>query len=92
MRKGPLNSYMDPTEFGAGSAILEVSEAAKASGKYDPWADVGEDEEEEIKDGMETVKKVKVKVSLYYFLGLVVVGENANSYITFIAPRPPSPA
>jgi len=77
MRKGPLNSYVDPTEFGAGSAILEVSEAAKASGKYDPWADVGgdgEDKEEEIKDGMETVGKAKVKVSL------------------ILASRPPSPA
>ena len=61
MRKGPLNSYVDPTEFGAGSAILEVSEAVKASGGYDPWADDGEDEE--VKDGMETVRKVKVKAS-----------------------------
>ena len=64
MRKGPLNSYMDPTEFGAGSAILEVSEAVKTSGGYDAWAE--DKMEEEIKDGMETVKKVNVKVSVIY--------------------------
>jgi nucleolar protein 53 len=63
MRKGPLNSYVDPTEFGAGSAILEVSEAVKASGGYDAWADVGGERGKEVKDGMETVSKVKVKVS-----------------------------
>ncbi|KAH8101723.1 P60-like protein [Cristinia sonorae] len=38
MRKGPFNSVVDPTEFGAGSALLEVSEAAKTSGSYDVWA------------------------------------------------------
>lgn len=60
MRRGPLNSVMDPTEFAAGSAILEVSEAAKKSGRYDAWAPVVE---EEVKDGLETVKKKPVKVS-----------------------------
>jgi nucleolar protein 53 len=64
MRKGPLNSYIDPTEFGAGSAILEVSEAARKSGRYDAWADVGGNEEE-VKDGLETVRKVEVKVRFY---------------------------
>ena len=60
MRKGPLNSYVDPTEFGAGSAILEVSEAVKNSGRYDAWAqDKGE---EEIKDGLETAKKANIRV------------------------------
>jgi nucleolar protein 53 len=53
---------MDPSEFGAGSAILEVSEAVKKSGGYDPWA--GDDnDDDEVKDGLETVKKLKVKVS-----------------------------
>ncbi|KAK7683840.1 hypothetical protein QCA50_013216 [Cerrena zonata] len=37
MRKGPFNGVMDPTEMGAGSALLEVSEAVKASGSYDVW-------------------------------------------------------
>lgn len=64
MRKGPLNSYIDPAEFGAGSAILEVSEAVKKSGGYDAWADVGV-EEEEVKDGLETVRRVKVKVRFF---------------------------
>ncbi|EPS96384.1 hypothetical protein FOMPIDRAFT_1130553 [Fomitopsis schrenkii] len=36
-RKGPFNAIMDPTEVGAGSALLEVSEAAKNSGTYDVW-------------------------------------------------------
>ncbi|KAF7973063.1 hypothetical protein HWV62_16242 [Athelia sp. TMB] len=60
LRKGPLNSAMDPTEFGAGSAILEVSEAAKSSGRYDPWA-VEAITELEMPDGMETVHKPKIK-------------------------------
>jgi nucleolar protein 53 len=59
MRKGPLNSYVDPTEFGAGSAILEVSEAVKNSGRYDAWA---QDKGEEIKDGLETAKKANIRV------------------------------
>jgi nucleolar protein 53 len=52
---------MDPTEFGAGSAILEVSEAAKKSGRYDPWA-------ENVKvagptDGFEPPKQPQIKVN-----------------------------
>ncbi|KAH9934211.1 P60-like protein [Fomitopsis serialis] len=38
-RKGPFNAIIDPTETGAGSAMLEVSEAAKKSGTYDVWVD-----------------------------------------------------
>ena len=38
-RKGPFNAIMDPTEVGSGSALLEVSEAAKKSGTYDVWGD-----------------------------------------------------
>lgn len=63
IRKGPLNSVMDPSEFGAGSAILEVSEAVKKSGGYDPWAEDDNEEGEEVNDGLETPKKMKVKVS-----------------------------
>ena len=36
-RRGPFNAVMDPTEFGAGSAPIDVSEAVKKSGKYDIW-------------------------------------------------------
>ena len=43
MRKGPFNAVIDPTEMGAGSALLELSEAAKKSGNYDVWAE-GDDE------------------------------------------------
>lgn len=36
-RRGPFNAIMDPTEMGSGSALLDVSEAAKNSGSYDVW-------------------------------------------------------
>ncbi|KAF8508729.1 tumor suppressor protein Gltscr2 [Hysterangium stoloniferum] len=35
--KGPFNGLVDPTEMGAGSAMLEPTEAVKQSGKYDMW-------------------------------------------------------
>ncbi|KAF7309510.1 Ribosome biogenesis protein NOP53 [Mycena indigotica] len=57
-RKGPLNSLVDPTEFGNGSASLELSEAVKLSGGYDAWAAVPP---EEIKDGLETVQPKHIK-------------------------------
>lgn len=62
MRKGPFNAVMDPTELGSGSALLELSEAAKKSGEYDVWAegdDEAEDEDEDI-----VPKKAAPKVSL----------------------------
>jgi nucleolar protein 53 len=37
-RRGPLNSIVDPSQPGAGSALLEVSEAVKKSGQYDMWS------------------------------------------------------
>jgi nucleolar protein 53 len=36
--RGPLNSIMDPSQPGAGSALLEVSEAMKKSGQYNVWS------------------------------------------------------
>ncbi|KAH8112822.1 tumor suppressor protein Gltscr2 [Phellopilus nigrolimitatus] len=36
-RLGPLNSIVDHTELGQGSAILEPSHAVKESGKYNVW-------------------------------------------------------
>jgi len=36
-RRGPFNAIIDHTEFGAGSAPIDVSEAAKKSGQYDIW-------------------------------------------------------
>jgi nucleolar protein 53 len=36
-RRGPFNAIIDPTEFGAGSAPVDVSEAVKKSGQYDIW-------------------------------------------------------
>jgi len=33
-----MNSIMDPTQPGEGSALLEVSEAVKKSGQYDVWS------------------------------------------------------
>lgn len=43
---------MDPTEPGAGSALLEVSEAVKQSGQYDVWSaqsKTGSDDEVKVK-------------------------------------------
>ncbi|KAF8465863.1 tumor suppressor protein Gltscr2 [Russula ochroleuca] len=37
-RRGPLNSIVDPSQPGAGSALLEVSEAVKQSGQYNMWS------------------------------------------------------
>ncbi|KAI0060390.1 tumor suppressor protein Gltscr2 [Artomyces pyxidatus] len=42
-RKGPLNSLVDHTQFGEGSALLEVSEAVRKSGQYDVWTEGAED-------------------------------------------------
>ena len=36
-RRGPFNAVIDPTEIGAGSAPIDVSEAVKKSGQYDIW-------------------------------------------------------
>ncbi|KAJ7881152.1 ribosome biogenesis protein Nop53/GLTSCR2 [Mycena leptocephala] len=62
-RKGPFNSVVDPTEFGAGSATFELSEAVKNSGAYDAWAPP--EEVQEIPDGLETVQPKKVKVPVH---------------------------
>ncbi|KAF4607840.1 hypothetical protein EYR40_000176 [Pleurotus pulmonarius] len=63
MRRGPFNSVMDPTEFGNGSGLLELSEAVKKSGTYDAWAEGNEEEDIEMEGGFgtETVKKPKIK-------------------------------
>lgn len=37
-RRGPLNSIVDPSQPGDGSALLEVTEAVKKSGQYDMWS------------------------------------------------------
>lgn len=52
---------MDPAEFGAGSALIELSEAVKESGKYDPWGEQDVQAEQEL-EGMEKLKRTKVKV------------------------------
>jgi nucleolar protein 53 len=49
---------MDHTEFGAGSALIDVSAAVKHSGSYDPWT---AEEVEEVADGLEYTKKPKIK-------------------------------
>ncbi|PIL29159.1 hypothetical protein GSI_09208 [Ganoderma sinense ZZ0214-1] len=38
LRRGPLDAYVDPDQVGEGSAMLELSEAAKNAGSYDIWA------------------------------------------------------
>ncbi|KAG6867979.1 hypothetical protein C0993_008738 [Termitomyces sp. T159_Od127] len=68
-RKGPFNSVIDPTEFGAGSAVLEISEAVKHSGTYDVW--MPPSSPVEIKHGLETVQPKKIKVGSRPVLALV---------------------
>ncbi|KAI0299371.1 tumor suppressor protein Gltscr2 [Multifurca ochricompacta] len=51
-RRGPLNSIVDPSQPGAGSALLEASEAVKKSGKYDMWS-------VEVEEGLDGGVKVK---------------------------------
>ncbi|KAF8313559.1 ribosome biogenesis protein Nop53/GLTSCR2, partial [Amanita rubescens] len=36
-RKGPFNSILDPSEYKSGMSVVELSQAVKASGRYDPW-------------------------------------------------------
>ena len=62
MRRGPFNAVMDPTELGSGSALLELSEAVKASGEYDVWAE-GDDEAEDEDEDEVVTKRVAPKVS-----------------------------
>ncbi|KAI6100910.1 P60-like protein [Pisolithus croceorrhizus] len=57
-RKGPFNAVMDPTEFGAGSAPVELSHAVRESGTRDLWVATAE---ESFPDGLENVKPVAVK-------------------------------
>lgn len=65
-RKGPFNAIMDHTEAGAGSALLEMTEAVKQSGSYNVW----EEEEAEILDDHMPIPKQAVKVSIYIGLSL----------------------
>jgi hypothetical protein len=60
-RKGPFNSVQDTSEFQSGEGAVGLSEAVKASGSYDAWV---EEPEVVLPDGLETVHKKKVKVSL----------------------------
>ena len=59
-RRGPFNAIVDPTEFGAGSAAIDVSYAVKHSGGLDLW-DIPT-VEEIVPDGLETVQKHTIKV------------------------------
>ena len=59
-RKGPFNAIMDPTEFGAGSAAIDVSHAVKHSGGHDLWnVPVVE---EIVPEGLETVRRRTITV------------------------------
>ncbi|PFH47610.1 hypothetical protein AMATHDRAFT_67487 [Amanita thiersii Skay4041] len=58
-RKGPFNSVLDPSEYKSGSTIVELSEAVKQSGRYDPWA---AKQPVTLPDGLENVYKPKIKM------------------------------
>lgn len=55
---------MDPTEFGAGSAPIDVSYAVRQSGGHDLW-DVPS-VQDIVPDGLETVQKRTIKVRCGY--------------------------
>ncbi|KAL4072336.1 P60-like protein [Scleroderma citrinum] len=57
-RKGPFNAIMDPTEFGAGSARIDVTHAVKNSGTHDLWAPTVE---EVLPHGLEATQKRSIK-------------------------------
>ncbi|KIM57684.1 hypothetical protein SCLCIDRAFT_1219170 [Scleroderma citrinum Foug A] len=57
-RKGPFNAIMDPTEFGAGSAAIDVTDAVKKGGTHDLWTP---SVEESLPDGLEAVRKRTIK-------------------------------
>ena len=65
MRKGPFNAVMDPTEVGAGSALLEVSEAVKKSGTYDVWSS-RHDDEDPVGETFQISSDVKVEGRRYH--------------------------
>ncbi|KAI0372350.1 P60-like protein [Pilatotrama ljubarskyi] len=78
MRKGPFNAYVDPNQVGEGSAMLELSEAAKKAGEYDVWAE-------------DVPEKPKVKVPQHYLphSNQAPQTENPRSHIAL--PAVPSP-
>ncbi|KAK0447200.1 hypothetical protein EV421DRAFT_1733755 [Armillaria borealis] len=59
-RKGPFNSIVDPTEFGAGSAMIGITKVVKNSGHFDPWA-ADEEMAPEVPEGTERLRKMPVK-------------------------------
>lgn len=77
-RKGPFNSVQDTSEFQSGEGTVGLSEAVKASGSYDAWV---EEPEVVLPDGLETVHKKKVKVSLIdTFGGNMILNEFRHPY------------
>jgi nucleolar protein 53 len=62
-RKGPFNSVLDPSEYKAGHGVVELSQAVKESGSYDPWANNEDDDGEDISP---KVKKVKVRFGILF--------------------------
>ena len=39
LKRGPFGAFVDPNQVGEGSAMLELSEAAKKAGTYDVWSE-----------------------------------------------------
>ena len=57
LRRGPFGAFVDPNQVGEGSAMLELSEAAKKAGTYDVW-------------GTDASGEVSVKVRRKVLLGV----------------------
>ena len=64
-RKGPFNTIVDPTEFGAGSAPIDISYAVRYSGGGDLWDERAIENINIVPNGLEIVQQRKVKVSPY---------------------------
>jgi nucleolar protein 53 len=47
--KGPFNTFVDTSQLGAGSAMLEPTEAVKQSGTYNVWDDTSEAARDRVK-------------------------------------------
>lgn len=76
--KGPFNTYVDPSQLGAGSALLETTEAVKKSGTYDVWDEPAGSSLERLKGNYDSpedfllpiITKQAIKVFTYFACAL----------------------
>ena len=86
-RKGPFNSVLDPSEYKSGTSVVELSQAVKASGRYDPWQS---EEEVVLPDGLETVQKKNVKVRRHRNHHIYEIINIDDRYPSYLIQKTPS--